>query len=105
MKQIATYGPIFIVLTHRSSNQSQQTLRAYPYKHHTRSIANGKTEIVFDLSKNNSLIEDYDNPVAKIDWQNGSVKILDKNIWDHLPDYVRDCITEDFQEFWQKHHS
>ena len=99
-QEVAIYGPVFTTLTHRSSNPSQPTLRLYAYKHHIQSNVKGESQIIFDLNQKSELVQDFTDPIAKIDWRNGTVKVLNKQTWEYLPYYAKDCIAQDFYEFW-----
>ena len=103
LTELAIYGPMFITLAHRSSNPSQGTLKAYSYKHYAHYDSNGNFEPIFDLDQNSDLIQDLANPVAKINWQDGSVKVLNKHIWDNLPSTIQDYIAQDFRDFWLRY--
>ena len=102
-KVISICGPVFTVLTARSSNRAQPTLRLYSYKHHLEYEPDGEPKFIFDLDDRDQLIEDFQNPVAKIDWHDGSVKVLDKTTWSALPITVQDYVKQDFYRFWQRY--
>ena len=103
MEIITSYGPIFLTVEPRSSDLSKETLKAYPYKHHLETDIACPSHIVFDLDGKNNLVEDFSNPIAKINWRDGSVKILDRHVWNYLPEYVQDTIEQKFKEFWKNH--
>lgn len=97
-KHYADYGPVFIMERTRSSNPNAKTLVAYMFKHR---INSGAIELVLD--KNDNMIEDLGNPIAKINWHDDcAVKKLD-GIYDQLSSEIKATIESTFGDYKQNH--
>ena len=101
-KHYADFGHVFIVEGRRSSNPNVGTLFAYMYKHH---IDPKSKAIVLDLDKNDQMVEDYGNPIAKVNWHGdgGVVKKLDTAKYDALSSSIKLSIESTFRGYLIEH--